>query len=79
MEDLSEKGQHPVVLVAQYVLFNSLFGQFRDGWIRSVPLVQFVDDHIFETRYCSYVPIGDRRRSSMSLSEAVRLFHLAYQ
>lgn len=43
LEDTSEKGQHLVVLVAQYVLFDSLFCQSREGWIRIAPLVQFVD------------------------------------
>lgn len=79
MQELSEKSQHPVMLLAQSVLFDSLTGQPRDGWVRSAPLVEFADEHIFETRHCLYVLIGHGRRRSMSLSDVVRRFRLSYE
>ncbi|MEB0042638.1 hypothetical protein [Pseudomonas sp. MH10] len=73
-EGLAAQGKKPVMLLAFNVLFDSM-GTFKPGeWLRTTPMVKFVDGMFFHTQNKIYVLTGQGRQKSMSLSTVVRTF-----
>jgi hypothetical protein len=73
VEELNVEGKKPMMLLVFDTLYDSSTSA-KSQWFRTTPLVDFTDGMFFLTENKIYVLLGRGRRTSMTLSAAVRLF-----
>lgn len=74
IEQMPERSQRPMMLLAFDVLFSSSGSSHPGEWLRTTPLVAFTDDMFFRTQHTLYVLMGPGRKNTIPLSIVLQLF-----
>lgn len=74
IEQMAERSQRPMMLLAFDVLFSSSGASHPGEWLRTTPLVAFTDDMFFRTQHTLYVLMGPGRKNTIPLSIVLQLF-----
>ncbi|KAA8696562.1 Uncharacterized protein ALO80_02974 [Pseudomonas caricapapayae] len=74
LQGIRDQGQEPVMILGFKVLYDSLDQDIDTSWVRTQPMVEFVDSKFFVTRNTVYFLVGDGQRRLMELSTVLRVF-----